>query len=66
MNRKPLPFDSPIFTKSAFARLLYQGVSVGLLTLAAFQIGYKTTGDTMDSTDNVICSSGFFTAMPCF
>ena len=46
MKRKPLPFNSPIFTKSAFLRLLYQGVSVGILTLIAFQIGYRTTGST--------------------
>ncbi|HHT93200.1 MAG TPA: calcium-translocating P-type ATPase, PMCA-type [Clostridiaceae bacterium] len=46
MKRKPLPFNSPIFTKASFARLLYQGVSVGMLTLVAYQIAYRTTGLT--------------------
>ena len=43
MNRKPLKQTKGIFTKSMTYRIIYQGVMIGLLTLAAFIIGLKTT-----------------------
>ena len=43
MNRKPLKQSKGIFTKSMSFRIVYQGIMIGLLTLAAFIIGLKTT-----------------------
>ena len=43
MNRKPLKQEKGIFTKSMTYRIIYQGIMIGLITLAAFVIGLKTT-----------------------
>lgn len=43
MNRKPLKQSKGIFTKSMTFRIIYQGIMIGLITLAAFIIGLKTT-----------------------
>lgn len=43
MNRKPLKPGKGIFTKGMTWRVIYQGVMIGLLTLAAFIIGLATT-----------------------
>ena len=55
MNRKPLKQTKGVFTKGMTYRIVYQGVMIGLLTLAAFIIGLKTTtlpidGLTLDQT----------------
>ncbi len=42
MNRKPIKTDKGIFTKGMTWRVVYQGVMIGLLTLAAFIIGLAT------------------------
>ena len=44
MNRKPLKNKKGIFTKGMVWRITYQGIMVGLLTLAAFIIGLATPG----------------------
>jgi len=42
MNRKPTKNGKGIFTKGMTWRIVYQGVMIGLLTLAAFIIGLAT------------------------
>ena len=44
MNRKPNKKDKGIFTKGMTWRVVYQGIMIGLLTLAAFIIGLATPG----------------------
>lgn len=43
MKRKPLKPSKGVFTKGMTYRVVYQGIMVGLLTLAAFIIGMATT-----------------------
>lgn len=43
MERKPIKTSKGIFTKSFVYRIIYQGVMIGILTLAAFMIGLATT-----------------------
>ena len=43
MKRKPLKPSKGVFTKGMTYRVVYQGIMVGLLTLAAFAIGMATT-----------------------
>ena len=43
MQRKPLKPSKGIFTKSMTFRIIYQGIMIGCLTLAAFMIGLATT-----------------------
>ena len=42
MKRKPLKSDKGIFTKGMVWRVAYQGIMIGILTLAAFIIGLAT------------------------
>ena len=42
MNRKPIDSKKGIFTKNMTFRVVYQGIMIGLLTLAAFIIGLAT------------------------
>ena len=59
MNRKPKK-QKGIFTKGMSWRVVYQGVMIGLLTLAAFIIGLATPDDqlpTMVKIDNAIYSA---------
>ena len=48
MNRKPLKTKG-IFTKGMTWRILYQGVMIGILVLAAFVIGISTSDEELDS-----------------
>ena len=48
MNRKPLKPSQGVFTKGMTFRIIYQGVMVGLITLAAFIIGLATTNAPID------------------
>ncbi len=43
MERKPIKSSTGIFTKGMAWRIAYQGIMIGLLTLAAFIIGLSTT-----------------------
>ena len=43
MDRPPIKPSKGIFTKSFIYRIIYQGVMIGFLTLAAFMIGLATT-----------------------
>ena len=43
MNRKPLKPTKGVFTKGMVWRIIYQGIMIGGLTLAAFMIGLGTT-----------------------
>lgn len=44
MKKKPLKNKGGIFTKGMTWRIIYQGVMIGLLTLAAFVLGLATEG----------------------
>lgn len=46
MERKPEKHKGGIFTKGMTWRIMYQGIMIGLLTLAAFIIGLSTKGAT--------------------
>ena len=48
MYRKPIKKDEGIFTKGRTFRIIYQGIMIGLLTLAAFLIGLATTHTAID------------------
>lgn len=48
MDRKPLKPGKGIFTKGMTWRVIYQGVMIGLLTLAAFIIGLATTTEPIE------------------
>ena len=43
MDRKPVKKDEGIFTKGRTFRIVYQGLMIGLLTLAAYLIGLGST-----------------------
>ena len=43
MDRKPVKKDEGIFTKGRTFRIVYQGLMIGLLTLAAYLIGIGST-----------------------
>ena len=45
MSRKPNKNTKGIFTKGITFRIIYQGIMIGLLTLAAFIIGLSIDGD---------------------
>ena len=48
MKRKPNKPEQGVFTKGMTWRVIYQGVMIGLLTLAAFMIGLATTTEPID------------------
>ena len=48
MKRKPTKPGKGVFTKGMTWRVIYQGVMIGLLTLAAFMIGLATTTEPID------------------
>ncbi|HIR75048.1 TPA: HAD-IC family P-type ATPase, partial [Candidatus Ventrenecus avicola] len=43
MKRKPIKANTGIFTKGMTWRIIYQGIMIGLLSLAAFVIGLSTS-----------------------
>jgi len=47
MRRKPLKSGQGIFTKGMIWRVSYQGILIGLVTLAAFIIGLATPADKL-------------------
>ena len=44
MERKPLKHKGGVFTKGMTWRVVYQGIMIGLITLAAFILGLSTKG----------------------
>ena len=48
MDRKPVKRNEGIFTKGRTFRIIYQGLMIGLLTLAAYLIGLGTTHTAID------------------
>ena len=48
MQRKPLKPSKGVFTKGMVWRVVYQGIMIGLLTLAAFIIGLATTNEAIE------------------
>ena len=48
MNRKPTKPGKGVFTRAMTWRVIYQGIMIGLLTLAAFMIGLATTTEPID------------------
>ena len=48
MRRKPNKPGKGVFTKGMTWRVIYQGIMIGLLTLAAFVIGLATTHEAID------------------
>ncbi len=60
MNRAPLDSKKGIFTKGMSWRVIYQGIMIGLITLAAFIIGLATPEEklpTMIKYNNEIISA---------
>ena len=53
MERKPNKKQKGIFTKGMSWRIIYQGVMIGLLTLAAFIIGMATPDDKLPTLVNM-------------
>ena len=47
MSRKPIKKNEGIFTKGRTFRIVYQGIMIGLLTLAAFLIGLATPDEKL-------------------
>ncbi len=59
MERKPINSKKGIFTKGMSLRVIYQGIMIGLITLAAFVIGLSTPEEklpTMIKYENKIVS----------
>lgn len=59
MERKPIDSKKGIFTKGMGLRVIYQGIMIGLITLAAFIIGLATPEDklpTMLAYENKVIS----------
>ena len=52
MTRKPLKPGKGIFTKGMTWRIVYQGIMIGLLTLAAFCIGLATPESSLPEVYN--------------
>ncbi len=52
MNRKPLKPGKGIFTKGMTWRIVYQGIMIGLITLAAFVIGLATPDSSLPEVYN--------------
>ena len=48
MKRKPNKPEKGVFTKGMTWRVIYQGVMIGLLTLAAFMLGLASTTEPLD------------------
>ncbi len=48
MKRKPAKPGTGVFTRGMTWRVIYQGVMIGLLTLAAFMIGLATTNEPIN------------------
>ena len=48
MTRKPAKPGKGIFTKAMTWRIIYQGIMIGLLTLAAYAIGLATTNEPIN------------------
>ena len=48
MKRKPAKPGKGVFTRGMTWRVIYQGVMIGLLTLAAFMIGLATTTESIN------------------
>ena len=68
MNKKPKKAGSSIFTKGMIWRVVYQGIMIGGLTLAAFMIGLATThepiGDlTLDQSKIEVGQTMAFTVL---
>jgi Ca2+-transporting ATPase len=51
MNRKPINSKKPILSKTFSLLILTQGMMIGGLSLAAFQIGLHTTADPANALD---------------
>ena len=48
MNRKPIKNTKGVFTKGMTWRIVYQGIMIGLITLAAFIVGLATTNTPIE------------------
>ena len=68
MNRKPIDPKAGVFTKGNTWRIVYQGIMIGLLTLAAFAIGLATTNEpignlSLDETKVEVAQTMAFTTL---
>ena len=59
MNKKPRKNTKGIFTKGMSWRIVYQGIMIGLLTLAAFIIGLATEGVTPEEKIKIAQTMAF-------
>ena len=60
MNRKPLKNKGGIFTKGMAWRIIYQGLMIGLITLAAFIIGLSTKGVSQEEKVQIGQTMAFY------
>ena len=68
MKRKPIRNTKGVFTKGMTWRIVYQGVMIGFLTLAAFMIGLATTkapieGLSLDESKIMVGQTMAFTTL---
>jgi P-type Ca2+ transporter type 2C len=50
MTRKPRDPKQGIFTRGMIRRISYQGVTIGLISLAAYLVGYRDGGNALGQT----------------
>ena len=60
MNRKPLKHKGGVFTKGMTWRVIYQGIMIGLITLAAFILGLSTKGETPEMRVKIAQTMAFY------
>jgi len=60
MDRKPSKHKGGVFTKGMTWRVIYQGMMIGLLTLAAFILGLSTKGVTAEEKVQIGQTMAFY------
>ena len=60
MDRKPSKHKGGVFTKGMTWRVIYQGIMIGLLTLAAFILGLSTKGESPETRVQIGQTMAFY------